>query len=452
MATVAILRASSGLRSTSQRLATLCAVLLAAVLLNAAPVAAQGGDDPGLEPSSLDPAAAYLMDKYQISEAGALRRLDLQDRVGHLLDDYAETFGEGYGGLWLDQAAGGIAVVGALPGQEQSLRGIAAGRGVDPVVVPVQRSIAQLRALQAELLASLPDDSGLQVGGLHDPTNQVEVLLEETTDGARFSPDHRAAVLAQLAENHPGQLRFRSAEGQPMTAACVHVNGTITSLGATWCDPPLRGGVGISAADAFYSAGPVRCSAGFNVRSQLDGKPYLLTAGHCRSSDVFQTRFTDGGVHDIGNRHNSVWSSSGDAMIIRIDNPSGWQAPRPYVLVTNGARTTWNQFYRIEASGTTAVDMVVCMTGRRSGSECGEVISRDRPGVRVAHVAEVRGGCIRGGDSGGPVFKRGIAYGIVHGGTFPDGNSNFCSNTWWYEGVRGAMDLMNVRLVTTSNL
>jgi hypothetical protein len=449
MATVAKLRASPGLRATRQRIAALSAVLLAAVLLTAAPAAAQGGDDPALDPSSPDPAADFLMDKYQLSEDEALRRLDLQERVTTLLDDYAAALGEDYGGLWIDQAGGGIAMVGALPGQEDLVREIAAARGVEPVVVRVGRSIAQLRTVQEQLLSTVPGNSGLEVGGVYVQTNQVNLLVKDEPQGSA-QDQARSALMSQLAQDHLGAVRFGTAEGEIVTAACVHTSGSFSSLGKTWCDPPLRGGVGISAANAVYQSGPVRCTAGFNVRRLLDGGRYLLTAGHCAGGPVFQSRFADNSIQNIGFFKSWVWDSRGDAMIIGLANPSGWN-PKPWVFRTAGSDTTQSAAYTIRRSATTSIGMAVCMTGRRDGTECGEVIDNDRPGDRVRHVAEVRGGCMRGGDSGGPVYRSHTAYGIVHGGRHRDDNNNYCSTTWLYQGVRGAMNLLGVRLVTVSN-
>lgn len=391
-----------------------------------------GGDEP------LDPAAQLLVDRYHITPAEANARIVLQDRATVLLDDLQATFADTYGGLWIDQLAGGTVVVGVRPGQERTVRELAARRGVDRVrVVPVERTVAQLRAVQAQLrhtLATQPS-SGLGVGGIYVPTNQVNVRVDATA----LATAAGAALASALDRTHPGRLRFVPVRGVAMTAACV-VNGEFN----VWCDPPLRGGIGITASG-------VRCSAAFNVRSISDGKRYLLSAGHCNTGGTWQTRFTNGDIHDIGPTHNAYFNSTGDGMIIRVNNPTGWN-PKPWVFVTGDSGTTRDETYTIASSGGTSIGMSVCMTGRRDGTECGVVIDNDTPGAGgVLHVAEVDGGCIRGGDSGGSVYRRNTAYGIVHGGVFPGGDNNYCSITWFYQGVRGAMDKLNVRLVTTSN-
>lgn len=387
---------------------------------------------------TLDPAALFLMQKYRLTAAEATDRLVQQDRATSLQDNLEATFGDAFGGLWIDQASGGLTVVGVRPGQERTVRDLAAARQVTRLrVVPVARTVGQLRATQAEVQRALATTPGsdLRLGGVYLPTNQVNVKIQAGDPAARARGE---ALAAELNARHLGQLRFVSSAGVPMTASCIF-SGEFN----VFCDPPLRGGVGITASG-------VRCSAAFNVRSTSDGKRYLLSAGHCNTSGTWQTRFANLEIHDIGPTHNAFFNSSGDGMIIRLNNPTGWN-PKPWVFVTGNSGTTRDETYDINADGGTTFGMAVCMTGRRDGTQCGEVIDTDTPGVVVDHVAEVSGGCIRGGDSGGSVYKNHTAYGLVHGGTFPGGDNNFCSITWFYQGIRGAMSALNVRLVTTSN-
>ncbi len=82
------------------------------------------------------------------------------------------------------------------------------------------------------------------------------------------------------------------------------------------CDPPLRGSVRITGAGV--------CTAGFNVESRDDAKPYVLTAGHCDGgSQTWYTQFADESSHAIGPFHNSQNDDATDAGILRVNNPSG---------------------------------------------------------------------------------------------------------------------------------
>jgi hypothetical protein len=413
--------------------------LAAAAALSVGAILPSASAAPAASPGSLEPAAQFLMDKYHLTAAEAIGRATLQDHASALQDDLDSALGERYGGLWIDQPGGGIVVVGVRPGQEPAVRELATRHQVTRLrVVTVERTIAQLRAIQSQLRNAVAADvaaTGLQVGGLYLPTNQVNLRVDPTVH-----PKSRGADLASRLERaHPGRVRFVPVEGVAKTTRCV-VNGASN----VWCDPPLRGGVGITASGG-------QCSAGFNVRSVSDGKRYLLTAGHCDVGGIWRTRFANNEIHDIGPRHNSVFNANGDAMIIRVNNPAGWN-PKPWVFVTGDGSTTRDETYSIGRAGTTSIGMSVCMTGRRDGTECGEVIDNDTPGAGgVRHVAEVRGGCIRTGDSGGAVYRNHTAFGIVHGGRFPGGDGDRCSTTWFYQGIRGAMSQLNVRLVTTAN-
>jgi streptogrisin C len=415
------------------------ACLLTSAVVVLAGLAVPASAAPAGGSAALDPAAEFLMRAYRLTPAEANARIANQDRVTALQDDLDAAFGESYGGMWIDQLAGGRVVIGVRPGQESTVRALGARRAVDRLrVVPVERTIAQLRAIQAQVrTATAGSLDGVEVGGLHLPTNTVTVHVDAAAPAART-----AGPTAALRRALPGRLRFEPVEGVIGTAAC-----NVPSENNVWCDAPLRGGVGITGQGEA-------CSAGFNVRSVSDGIRYLLTAGHCDSGGGawWQTRFANTDIHDIGPTHNLAWRAEGDALIIRLVNPGpdGWN-PKPWVFVTGGGGTIRDEAYYITTSGATTVGLSVCMTGRIDGTVCGEVISRDTYGERVFHVAEVKGGCIRGGDSGGPVFRNHIAYGIVHGGRFPDGDKTQCARTWLYQGIRGALELMRVRLVTTSD-
>jgi hypothetical protein len=367
------------------------------------------------------------MATYDLSEAEAVRRLALEDQVDTLLDDFAGAFGDGYGGLWLDHEAGGVVYVGVRPGQADTVRTLAAGRGVAPTVVPVERTLAELGELQQELLKQVPADSGVGVGGLYTPTNQVNLTVER--------PD-AATLASEIADEYGGAVRVRAVEGELSKLAC----GGFAEPNV-WCDPPLRGGMGIT-------AGRTVCTAGFNVRSVIDGKYYVLTAGHCHSNEMYQTRFANREVHNIGLRHRWFDNQTADAMTVNVNNPSGWR-PAPWVVVTGNGSTVRNDSYVIRRHGTTAIGTTKCATGRRDGTQCGTVTDNSRPGVAPGRpsVAEVRGGCLRAGDSGGPVYRNGTAFGIVHGGAVPGGDPNQCSIRWYYQGVREALALLNVRLI-----
>jgi hypothetical protein len=350
---------------------------LAIAALTALALAAPPGSPAATaDETDIDPVAGYLIATHQIDRAEAQRRLELQDRVDTLIEDLDVELGDLYGGVWLDDG-GSVAKAGVLPGQEATVGDLAAGHGVDAVLVPVTRSLAELRVLQENLLATLPADSGLEVGGLYTPTNQVTVRVVQPAPGQPGFAD-QAQLVARLTRDHAGQIRFHEVAGRMVDAACVRGGEPNPN---TWCDAPIRGGVGISAGDG-------RCSAGFNVRSRSDGVRYLLTSGHCGRGDLlWETRNADSTVRPVGHEHRAINDARGDAMIIRLSSQHQ-SAQRPWVFVTGGSGTTRDESYLIHRIGATSIGMSVCMTGRRDGTQCGTVTDNDVVGTRGQHVAD----------------------------------------------------------------
>lgn len=231
----------------------------------------------------------------------------------------------------------------------------------------------------------------------------VEVTLPPDALATKGQRDFRE----WLRRAYPGVVVIRERAVRPTPRACSY----------PYCDPPLRAGIRI--ASSGYS-----CTGSFLARSRVDAKLYQLTAGHCgeASGDVWDTRFADAGVHDIGDVHNHRFDSGTDSAILHVANPPGWRA-RAWVQVTDGAGTTANSEYPIRAEGESSVGMRVCTTGSWFGaSNCGVV---DGVNVLVDYGEAIVGDmvsstlCTTSGDSGGPVFARNTAYGLISGGGLP---------------------------------
>jgi hypothetical protein len=78
------------------------------------------------------------------------------------------------------------------------------------------------------------------------------------------------------------------------------------------------------------------------------------------------------------------------------------------------------------------------------GTSCGRVFATDvtvtyRDGPTVRHLANALY-CTSRGDSGGPIFAGNTAYGIVSGMSL----DSPCTS--YYQGIRGAENLMNVNV------
>jgi hypothetical protein len=234
------------------------------------------------------------------------------------------------------------------------------------------------------------------------------------------------AVVDQARARYGDAVRLGFYAQKPRTRACSYPH----------CDPPLRAGIRI-----FDAIGA--CTGGFPARGRSVGGHYQLTAGHCRLlNDNWSTNFANGTTSKvIGPFQNAVWSSSGDAGILRINDPLGWNA-RPWVFVTSGPDTTRNEAYVIRSDSTSVVGMRICTTGAFYGrSDCGRVTQL---GVTATYDLRTVGGLGRGsfcgtsGDSGAPMYAFGTAYGLQVSGY------SECDSL--YQGIRGAENLMNVNV------
>lgn len=164
------------------------------------------------------------------------------------------------------------------------------------------------------------------------------------------------------------------------------------------------------------------CTAGFTARKGT--RLGILTAGHC--SD---TQSMNGIGLEYINGYNSV---TADAQFHAVPSGSGHVIKNDYLC---GAESVRECEVRGRRSRLTMIGDFVCHTGKRSGTTCGTVSRIDyspeytdedacvntRSQAVDCHdvFVLVTGDYLRQckGDSGGPWFRQGIAYGLHMGGT-----------------------------------
>ena len=183
----------------------------------------------------------------------------------------------------------------------------------------------------------------------------------------------------------------------------------------------------------------------------------FLTAGHCvDSGGTKHTHVANGNEVAIGPVHNYTFGPGGDMGIIRILDTGYWK-PKAWVYVTasnGGYPTTKNESYTISGTGYSSalIGQYLCKTGKTSGTSCGKVeaigvtVNYSSEGVTVHNLGRANIHICKG-DSGGPLYVKHVAYGLVSGLRFYPGN-NQCGDTLYYQGVKGAADAMNVVLLT----
>lgn len=382
-----------------------------------------------------DPAVAYAQDRYGLTRAEAERRVELQPAVARLDRRLRELSPRTYAGAWIDQDNGGLVRLLTTDADGTASREAAAhGLAEESVEQEVPYSAADLEAFQERLLRAARQLSEVvQVGGIETDRNALSVVVDPDSE---VPPEVR-----DIERSHPGSLHVQRGKVRPVKEeACRY----------PYCDPPLRGGVEVTkAANGKIYA----CTVGFNVKSLSDSKPYILTAGHClrntaSSTAAWWSKFADLNPHAVGPHHKYVYGATGYSGIVAISNPGGWLLSNTIAnwgCCLNGYVTARNESYVVSGTGGSTIGMMLCYSGATSGTGCGRVTQLGYTsvnGVGGLGVFDADTPCEGPGDSGGPVFASGTAYGIVHGST--SAISGECQKL--YQGITDALADMNVRL------
>ncbi|MDO0924498.1 S1 family peptidase [Streptomyces sp. TG1A-8] len=178
-----------------------------------------------------------------------------------------------------------------------------------------------------------------------------------------------------------------------------------------------------------------RCSAGFNV---TDGRrDFILTAGHCGPAGSVWFAGGQGGG-PLGRTVNSGFPGT-DFSLVRYD--SGSAGDGAGVVATGGG-----QGVRITGAADPAVGQRVFRSGSTSGLHGGRVTALNAtvnyPEGTVTGLIETTV-CAEPGDSGGPLFARGVALGITSGGS----GDCVTGGTTFFQPVTKAMAALDVRLI-----
>jgi len=262
---------------------------------------------------------------------------------------------------------------------------------------------------------------------------------------SELSFEQSAAVVEAMLQNHI-EVAFKIADGRDISLAANFLGGDTMTV----------------------------CTSGFTAR-QISVGSYgqitignygIITAGHCGGD--FPTDTEPVTMRGVSLPFVRGWlSPTADAQFHRIPVP---KSGSHYVLDDYWCRTI-NSYpnptcdvVRTEARSNMQGDFI-CHNGKNSGTSCGEVISVDsqlnfgkkRPcrnsnGVRTdcGHVfVRVQGNHLRScdGDSGGPYYKGGIAYGI-HAGSI---KSTGCDGTVQYtifSAIREVETFLGVQVLT----
>jgi hypothetical protein len=267
------------------------------------------------------------------------------------------------------------------------------------------------RATRAEILAALRDQGEAIRAGFpgnqgfgFDPSLGGLVLMVRPRDAAAGGGERLGRRLAELT-GVPAHIRIVD---EPAADLAGGSGG-------------IEGGARIDGIDTV-SGRRHYCTTGFAVG---DGaRTAILTAAHC--PDQLTYRAPGGGTAELPFIGQWGWSFR-DVQVNAIDAP-----PRPLFYADAGKASARSPTGARGRAATRAGDFV-CHRGERTGYSCAPVELTDYapPGALCGGPCAptwvtVAGPHCGGGDSGGPVFRGTIAYGIVKGGTYtPRGGCAF---------------------------
>ena len=338
------------------------------------------------------------------------------------------------------------------------MRRIAGRRGIlaetDFVTVPYTQ--AELEQKQDDTRKRIEDiiDAGRARTGYNTKSNMVVVTV--------------IAALPPLEEARVNDL----AKISGVTVRRLNVptlTGRLVACNVTYCNPPFRGGRGIRQAGDVNPTSDfpfAECTAAFIARDNTNpSQLWFLTAGHCiffaglpwEAKDESNS-WSVVGFSGFDSFSGAPGRDAGKVSISAANVGGGWASPtpEPFVVVKNSSNpldsiifTNYNPEYEIKATSWSSIGKVLCRTGMMTGTECGTVseLGADETSVgpdgktwTFRKMGEIDVCGAKDGDSGSPLYKTHLAYGILSS-TRDDPREEV------YQGVRGAEAALNVTVV-----
>lgn len=353
---------------------------------------------------------AYTPSRYEYgvpltaAEAGQIEEREARADTDHeAIESYGvQTAPGSYAGYWADPATG-LSYVGFTADLDTQLAALR-DRVANPAIlraVPAQYSLAALNTLHERILA---DEAWVEAQGLELRTVGVDVPANRIELGLNVLPD--SAQLAQL----------RNRYGDAVEALQVTVEAAAARRDDYW--PRLFGGLEIFGLE--YGS---RCTSGYAWTGAIGTLRLrgVLTAGHCtglRASEDWSQGGVKFGTVFANNAYDKDYKSADAASVGENVDDARPIEPTVYLGVFQRAAIT-----RVQPRSRIRTDQRVCLSGRTSGYTCGKVSSTYRNVVitngalsfkiRLKNQMFVKGMSCDFGDSGGPIFAKGAAIGMM---------------------------------------
>lgn len=365
--------------------------------------------------------------------------MERQTALALAIDQLPSTLRPSYGGAEIDHANGGEVIVGSTnPDLAEAFEQYFVGAGViSPTIELQSHSEMALIALynKGDALLKPLRDSGAELSITFSTTrDKVVIYVEEEAD---LHPIE-SSIIASANKNPVYDLKRVEPDYLKDELFFCNYSGP-------YCNPALRGGV-----EMLTSTGG-KCTGGFVARSRWDSKLYMITAGHClENAGWWYTAFSDFSSHWIGPTYKERFDLNMDGGIVYVNNAQGWGNGSYWVAVSQSPDTNRNDTYNIRSTVNVANGFRICTTGASlNGSDCGTVTNSNHTanfpdGTSVRGLFRVDGICGSRGDSGGPGYAYGGAYGIISSGSRSTCVTNF-------NPIKEIEDAMNVDVLTAIN-
>ncbi len=438
-------------------------------------------------PETQEAASEFYADSVGIGSSTAKADVGLQDRAAPLDSQLYEQMKDQYVGEWFDPSSGhvvlGIAKGVSEEGVYRDLQKL--GLEGQAKIVTEPANWRQLTNAQASLDSSLEsqEKAGLVSTGIEPSADAVSIKEANTLTSVE-----KAKVI--------GEAEKAGVPTAIKEEAVSNLYGEADSCDHGVCNAPLRGGVSIDHSEETQAA---YCTAGFIAKLIYANLPFVLTAGHCiwdaglgsiwSSSEPGDREKVEGHeYYRYGNRqvglassyvygkhHSNEVTSEGDAGLIYVTggswvgdflpdlvdwghadlypilgteyNPESRQ--QGFIVCTSGTpgRTPEKEVEFYNPSGK-EYPIPTDRCGTISKPHANKVYQQGKETLEVRGLVEVNlcdkkvtSGIIPGA-SGSPVFKDGLAYGVVSAGQAPNGCNGF------YEGINNAEYALHVHVLT----
>jgi hypothetical protein len=307
-------------------------------------------------------------------------RVDIERNIGPL-KRFVETL-PNFGGLWIDQHAGGVINVAFTTGGSEYADAIATLLPKTAVyrLVEVEYSQAYLEQLANEIWGDRDEleSLGISIGHLYADisTGRVAVGVRDATadDEDLLQSRYGSAVTSEPSD--------------PTPSACTGRNSCY--------GPPLRAGI----------AGDNGCSMAFQVHKGTSGVN-ILTAGHCVGALFEDWDHASNSNWPIGEVKQSGWPQSNYSDVARLNLVSSDLESDWVYRTSTGAHSHVHD----QVPGEEEVEgMTVCLSGRKGGDgfRCGTLThigTMNYGGGIVFYEMRFGDYAIKNGDSGGAIHS-----------------------------------------------